>query len=544
MKLLASIKLASIFKKIKPIYIILGLFIVVLIVSGLGSKTKEGFGDSGTFTELKNYRTQREGVLKDINNFVKAQGSRWGNGATFQTNLTKYIASYTSLKLKSFFKVKDANNDGIIVVRKNDNSFVRDNSTTDNSGNTLGSDNKMFYYDLNAQDKNQDGVIVSYKNTDQGNFHKDNTDNSGNLVTSQSLAYSPFILEYLKDADKVTSNLVDANKKLLTDQINLLTSTSDKTNINNSLASLLLITDKIVKLMAEGNYDTSNYEFEYDPFNFEPYHKDYDSEWYKEYISKRYDDIYGDRYGDIYSDRDDDRYGYRYRDRDNHRSRHRYDEDDDADTSWDTENDTNGYDHRRRRQETSIDDNASSGTNYWKNLYLNSLNSMSSEQTPTYGSLLNGNRPSMTTTSNYDVSMGPRTYSSELLGTGASSSSRASAGATGSTTGSSSTNSSSTTSATGSNKSSEPVQQTKATSESYLLNNQNALSSTASSCPVAGGTAGSSPNNCRPAPVPPCPPCERCPEPSFDCKRVPRYNNDSAKYLPKPVLASFSQFGM
>jgi hypothetical protein len=52
-------------------------------------------------------------------------------------------------------------------------------------------------------------------------------------------------------------------------------------------------------------------------------------------------------------------------------------------------------------------------------------------------------------------------------------------------------------------------------------------------------------NSCKPSPVPPCPPCERCPEPAFDCKRVPNYNSASInQYLPQPVLADFSQFGM
>ena len=50
---------------------------------------------------------------------------------------------------------------------------------------------------------------------------------------------------------------------------------------------------------------------------------------------------------------------------------------------------------------------------------------------------------------------------------------------------------------------------------------------------------------CKPAPVQPCPPCERCPEPAFDCKKVPNYNSASINhYLPQPVLADFSQFGM
>jgi hypothetical protein len=43
---------------------------------------------------------------------------------------------------------------------------------------------------------------------------------------------------------------------------------------------------------------------------------------------------------------------------------------------------------------------------------------------------------------------------------------------------------------------------------------------------------------------PPCPPCARCPEPAFDCKKVPNYNSNNSEYLPRPVLADFSQFGM
>lgn len=47
-----------------------------------------------------------------------------------------------------------------------------------------------------------------------------------------------------------------------------------------------------------------------------------------------------------------------------------------------------------------------------------------------------------------------------------------------------------------------------------------------------------------PAKCPPCPPCARCPEPSFECKKVPNYNLTDNNVLPRPVLSSFSQFGM
>lgn len=46
-------------------------------------------------------------------------------------------------------------------------------------------------------------------------------------------------------------------------------------------------------------------------------------------------------------------------------------------------------------------------------------------------------------------------------------------------------------------------------------------------------------------PPPPCPPCERCPEPSFTCKKVPNYESKRTNdTLPKPLLNDFSQFAM
>lgn len=43
---------------------------------------------------------------------------------------------------------------------------------------------------------------------------------------------------------------------------------------------------------------------------------------------------------------------------------------------------------------------------------------------------------------------------------------------------------------------------------------------------------------------PPCPPCARCPEPAFECKKVPNYSSSNDDVLPRPVLNSFSQFGL
>jgi len=48
----------------------------------------------------------------------------------------------------------------------------------------------------------------------------------------------------------------------------------------------------------------------------------------------------------------------------------------------------------------------------------------------------------------------------------------------------------------------------------------------------------------RQEPCPACPPCARCPEPSFECKKVPNYSAINNQYLPVPVLSDFSSFGM
>lgn len=48
----------------------------------------------------------------------------------------------------------------------------------------------------------------------------------------------------------------------------------------------------------------------------------------------------------------------------------------------------------------------------------------------------------------------------------------------------------------------------------------------------------------RKEPCPACPACARCPEPSFECKKVPNYSSNDDRYLPRPVLSDFSQFGM
>jgi hypothetical protein len=55
---------------------------------------------------------------------------------------------------------------------------------------------------------------------------------------------------------------------------------------------------------------------------------------------------------------------------------------------------------------------------------------------------------------------------------------------------------------------------------------------------------GSNGGGCGEKKPPPCPPCARCPEPAFECKKVPNYNSSDDNVLPRPMLNNFSQFGM
>lgn len=57
----------------------------------------------------------------------------------------------------------------------------------------------------------------------------------------------------------------------------------------------------------------------------------------------------------------------------------------------------------------------------------------------------------------------------------------------------------------------------------------------------SGGSGGNSGGEHK---CPPCPACARCPEPAFECKKVPNYSRSEDINAPRPVMADFSQFGM
>jgi hypothetical protein len=56
-------------------------------------------------------------------------------------------------------------------------------------------------------------------------------------------------------------------------------------------------------------------------------------------------------------------------------------------------------------------------------------------------------------------------------------------------------------------------------------------------CPVVINKCNENEKKC-----PPCPPCGRCPEPAFECKKVPNYSSSNIPKFPLPLLNDFSQF--
>jgi len=63
-------------------------------------------------------------------------------------------------------------------------------------------------------------------------------------------------------------------------------------------------------------------------------------------------------------------------------------------------------------------------------------------------------------------------------------------------------------------------------------------------CPVCPPPIVQCPDKFDASKCPPCPPCARCPEPSFECKKVPNYSAFNPDIMPVPVLTNFSSFGM
>lgn len=73
--------------------------------------------------------------------------------------------------------------------------------------------------------------------------------------------------------------------------------------------------------------------------------------------------------------------------------------------------------------------------------------------------------------------------------------------------------------------------------------NEAIVQNTATLNEIKGSITQINQQNPKPETCPPCPACERCPEPAFDCKKVPNYRSPSiGQYLPMPILNDFSTF--
>ena len=63
-------------------------------------------------------------------------------------------------------------------------------------------------------------------------------------------------------------------------------------------------------------------------------------------------------------------------------------------------------------------------------------------------------------------------------------------------------------------------------------------------CPACNNNSSNNSSNKEKEMFPPCPACARCPEPSFECKKVPNYKSMDSQNLPFPILNDFTSFGM
>ena len=536
--------------KIQPkiMYIILSLLAVILVALGVGVASGLGGNQegmtSGERTELLKYYTKRTKVRNEISQFVLSKkNTNWDGSNLFLINLNKYLKVFTTFKVQQFLKIKDINADGIIVVEQSGNKYVRDNSGTD-----VKVGEKLYYIDVNGQDTNKDGKIVIYKNSDNGNFYRDN---SGTEVFNTS---SPYILQIIDPANAILAQTdVDAAYLPIKTQIDTLTNTDDKSGLNVLIKNYTDLTDDIIKLegtssppgsaisgMGYNPYDLSRYRPStatgygtkrwdgYDDKRRNGYgrkrsddEEDYDD--YDDYVKKRNERnerkrkdgyVMGYDYDDYgYSNRkskskskskkyywnvDDADDGKRYTEfRRRYRKEYGRDDDEDEDEEDEDEDEDKDYVKRKGRGYGYGDGRCNlpnTQTNH-DDIYM-----LKTKIIPP-GCPVGGCSTAMSSANNISPAAVNPTGAGKGKGadTGFGSDLIAASG-------------SSLTGAVGTS---------------------------------AGMNAASTGSCIKQPPIPPCPPCERCPEPAFDCKRVPNYNSAAvSQYLPRPVLADFSQFGM
>ena len=574
----------DIFKKIKPIYIILALFVVVIVISALGSRTtKEGMESYSSAELTQSARDDRDTTMQELA-FLAQKQQRDSSGfdsINFLNYIIKYLNIYSTFKYQQFVQQFDINNDGILIVDSTTNKFIRDNDSS---------------YVLAPHEK--------------------------------ILRYKP-----LKRASDVTVSQSDVDIALLdvTAKINTLNNTDDIATMNSLIKTLAKKNDDMMAII-NANSPIESFEYYEVPYS---YKVALDSN--NNTTLRNSDETFSMGVGasnpytpDLpesppYSDstRGDNGHNRTERARARERARAKaelelaelkklaekasqvppapyvqweasscgddttlasaasiacinslwkgygctpnlvntsnpnYLLDSNTNQLYDIANQTLGQmkvlmaktSHNPTYCYGSVSPGAaSSGVNatsadYWKNLYLSAVSVPNAN-----ANVPNANANASNTDS---CTAGSQSYNSlfipsdaPLAGTGVGTGGAGSGTGTGTGTGAGTDNSGNSTSSNSSNSTvsggssdGEPLSD----QDMYLLSNQSP-----SDCPVgASGTAGSCGNNIKSSPVPPCPPCERCPEPSFDCKKVPTYNSAANnQYLPQPVLADFSQFGM
>jgi hypothetical protein len=498
---------------IKPIYLILGLFIIVLIVSALGSKTKEGFSlvdvsDLSTllnsYNPLINYYTLRTKNIDDLNKFLTSVKNTNFNTATFITNVNSFFTLFFKVIIQAFMKNLDVNKDNKVVVTKSTGGFLRDNS----------GEEKFQTSDPNILAAIDYGTSISSANLDAA--LKLINDQIETLSFIEQKSINSIFLDFFKNNIYIIfSVLIDKTNKFSVDSY-LNKAMYNQTYLTTSSSSSdysSIIPDPIFN--SQG-YDKNGYDAKgYDKNGYDA--KGYDKNGYDK---NRYNKNGYDAKG--YNKNDYDSKGY---------NKNGYDAKGYDAKGYDAKGyDKNGYDSK------GYDAKGYDVKGYDTNGYRRSISASASSS---YSASL---PYSITQTSIPTGSFAPYSASSplapsvssplapsisSLLAPSVSSPlARSVSSASNSTTG-------------GLTSSNIP----QGDSDLYMLKSK----MLPPNCPAGGcsTTAASAPNNYRPAEVPPCPPCERCPEPAFDCKKVPNYNSTKQnKYLPRPVLTSFSQFGM
>jgi len=500
------LKLAKVLKiQPKILHIILGLLAVILLGLGLGT-LKEGMTSSAR-TQMVEHTAKRTGARNDIIKFVdrmKISQPTWDSSNNFFDNVDTYFRAYSGFNVQNYLKSKDVNADGLVVV-DNSNKYIRDNS-----GTTVSTGEKQYYIDVKTQDINNDGKIVAFRDTDRGNFYRDN---SGAEVFPSS---SPYILQVLPSSPELkTQAMVNDALLPVTTQINKLTSADDKKTINDLITIYIDMTNKIINL--ENDSVTYKKLTSYDPNDvstFDLLDADPLAGSSSSGSRSRYDRYDGFGSPSAISAAVAEALAAVQRARDTGTSAEIA-----AAVQRARETGAAAVAAAQRAGDTVAA--ASIAAEVQKARDAGAAAIAAVQRAGGTGAAAQG--------------FGLLTGIGSLTGTGAG---------TGTGMG-----------AQGTGTGAQGVNNVPAGSEDlYMLKTQ----VIPPGCPVGGcGTAMSSSSNMSPAvvsessncnrqtPIPPCPPCERCPEPSFDCKRVPNYNSAAvSQYLPRPVLADFSQFGM